>query len=60
VSLARNKIRQAIESLKQGYLEMLYVILEQVCGEIDVVVSSDDLKKVGFDDSLEPDPDYQG
>jgi hypothetical protein len=57
VNVALHIIFDASTSLKQGYLQLLHVIFEQVFGPIALTISSGELLALGFDDTTDPNLD---
>lgn len=50
-------IDDAVASLRKAHFDLLLDMVEGVHGPCDKIVSSDELRKLGFDDSALPDSD---
>lgn len=55
IDQASQTIMQATRESRQAHLEMLHELFVLMFGKTDVVVTSEQLAQVGFDDSREPD-----
>jgi hypothetical protein len=51
---AEDKASTTINEAKAQLLEMLYIMFEAIWGKNDLVITSEQLKERGFDDSKEP------
>jgi hypothetical protein len=51
---AENKAIATTNEAKAQLLEMLYIMFEAIWGKNDLVITSEELKERGFDDSKEP------